>query len=109
MDLHLARKRWQSRCDAMEGSPPGPRRSPWIYAAVAAVVVALLAVGAVLALGGGSEAKAQTVHFQKPTDRGPDPFTRAADVHGTTTVKLGSGPFGGTGSDLVCDRELLIK
>ena len=24
-------------------------------------------------------------------------------------MEVGSGPFGGTGSDLVCDRELLIK
>ena len=77
--------------------------------------VALLALGvvaAVVLLGGGDEsetaADAQRVTFQEPTDDGPDPFTRAADVRGGDRVDVGSGPFGGTGSDLVCDRELLI-
>ncbi len=54
-------------------------------------------------------AGAQTVRFQKPTDEGPDPFTKPADVRGDDRVDVGSGPFGGTGSDLVCDRELLIR
>jgi hypothetical protein len=49
------------------------------------------------------------VRFQSPTEAGPDPFTPPADVHGPRRVNVGSGPFGGTGSDLVCDRELLIS
>ncbi|MDQ4048292.1 MAG: hypothetical protein M3131_02780, partial [Actinomycetota bacterium] len=38
----------------------------------------------------------------------PDPFTPPADVRRATTVK-GAGPFGGTGSKFVCDRERLIR
>ena len=58
---------------------------------------------------GSDEAKGQTVRFQKPTDPGSKPFTTPADVQGAKKVDVGSGPFGGTGSDLVCDRELLIR
>jgi hypothetical protein len=67
------------------------------------------AVAVVLVTGGADEAKAQTVRFQQPTDNGPDPFTSHADVRREKRVDVGSGPFGGTGSDLVCDRELLIR
>jgi hypothetical protein len=87
------------------------QRSPsrrWVFAAVAALVVLAAAAVAVFALGGEDEASAQTVTFQEPTDDGPDPFTKPADRRGTNRVRVGSGPFGGTGSDLVCDRELLI-
>jgi hypothetical protein len=72
----------------------------------------VLAAGAALAVvlaTGEEEAKGQTVRFQSPTSRGPDPFTKPADVKGDDRVRVGSGPFGGTGSDLVCDRELLIS
>jgi hypothetical protein len=84
------------------------RRAAWL----AAVVVVLLAIGggmAVVGCGGEEEAKAQTVRFEAPTDAGPDPFTAPADRRGSTKVDVGEGPFGGTGSDLVCDRELLIR
>ena len=83
------------------------RRAAWL--AVLVVLLLLIAGGvAFLTLGGEDEAKAQTVRFQAPTDTGPDPFTAPADVRGRR-VEVGSGPFGGTGSDLVCDRELLIR
>ncbi|MDX6697101.1 MAG: hypothetical protein QOE65_498 [Solirubrobacteraceae bacterium] len=60
--------------------------------------------------GSKSKPKGQVVRFQKPTAPGPDPFTvRATDVTGPDRVQVGSGPYGGTGSDLVCDRELLIR
>ena len=67
--------------------------------------------------GGENEAKAQTVRFQQATDVGPDPFLeKPAERKGKRRVKItpsspevGSGPFGGTGSDLVCDRDLLIN
>src|SRR3954462_8851340 len=75
----------------------------------AAALAAGVAVVVVLLVSGGDEAQAQTVHFQKATDRGPDPFTPPADVRGPKRVALGKGPFGGTGSDLVCNRELLIR
>jgi hypothetical protein len=83
-------------------------RAAWL----AALVVLLLAIAggvAFLTLGGEGEAKAQTVRFQAPTESGPDPFTKPAERRGTKRVKVGSGPFGGSGSDLVCDRELLIR
>ena len=90
----------------MQGN--GSRRAAWL----AALVVVLLAVAgglAFLVLGGDDEAKAQTVRFEAPTDNGPAPFTAPAEKRGTKVVDVGSGPFGGTGSDRVCDRELLIR
>jgi hypothetical protein len=86
-------------------------RQKVIAGIAAALVVACGAVAAVLLLGGNEKASAQTVRFQRPADPGPKPFSAPADVRGTSTVKLelGAGPFGGTGSDLVCDRELLIR
>jgi hypothetical protein len=72
----------------------------------------------------------QTIRFQKPEDPGPMPFTDATDVSGPKTVSLkssgsgssesgsdsggsgtagASGPYGGSGSDKVCDRDLLIR
>lgn len=83
-----------------------PSPAAWIIVAAA---VLLAASGC-----GGDESepaadKGQIVRFQKPTDKGPDPFTKPADVRGSDKVDVGSGPFGGTGSDLVCDRELLIR
>ena len=55
--------------------------------------------------------------FQKAVDVGPDPFLdKPAERKGKKMVKItpsstevGAGPFGGTGSDLVCDRDLLIR
>src|SRR5919201_4851817 len=61
-------------------------------------------------MGGG-----QTIRFQKPTDTGSMPFTPAADVTGPKTVAVqpsappAHGPYGGSGSDLVCDRDTLIR
>jgi hypothetical protein len=85
------------------------RRPVWLMVAGVMVLAAGVAVAVVLLVSGGDEAKAQTVRFQKATDRGPDPFTPPADVRGPKRVAVGKGPFGGTGSDLVCNRELLIR
>lgn len=84
-----------------------PRRR-WFLAVLAVFLVAGAAAAIVLVIGGDDEASAQTVRFQDPTERGPDPFTQPTDRRGGDRVRVGSGPFGGTGSDLVCDRELLI-
>ena len=87
---------------------PASKR-PWSVFAVA------LLLGLSVIAGCGSDDSdepaddSQTVTFQKPTEEGDDPFTDPADVTGSTKMEVGSGPYGGTGSDLVCDRELLIR
>ena len=59
--------------------------------------------------GGSSEsADTQTISFQEPEDPGEDPFTPPADVKGTEEVAV-QQPFGGSGSNRVCDRDKLIK
>lgn len=103
------------------------------------VVVVVVAIALLMSRGGEdpSEVSAQTVRFEEPTDAGENPFTDPADVRGEEEIPLpadgrrgggaapgggaadgeapsgdsavGAGPFGGTGSDLVCDRELLIR
>src|SRR5688572_25782747 len=90
-------------------------------ALAAAALVALIALVLVLTGDGDSNQKTsaaeelQTVSFQKPEDPGPDPFTKPADVEGDEEVDLqptGSGsqqPFGGSGSNRVCDRDKLIR
>ncbi len=97
---------------------------PKITLARAGLVAALLltAVAMVVVGCGGSDDSAtgdkadlQTVSFQQPEDPGPDPFTKPADVEGNEEVELpaaGSGskqPFGGSGSNRVCDRDKLIR
>ena len=94
------------------GPPPtqqggGRNWLPW--AILAGLLIIGIVVGGVLLLGKDDTAEAQTVRFQPPTSPGPHPFTKPTDVHGKTSVDVGSGPFGGTGSDLVCNRVLLIR
>jgi hypothetical protein len=78
---------------------------------------------ALVGAGCGEEKKAkpkvktQIVKFQKAVDVGPDLFLdKPAERKGRNQVKItpsstavGAGPFGGTGSDLVCGRDLLIR
>ena len=96
------------------GAPPptqqggGDNRRTILLVVAAVVLLAAIAYGLILA-SGGDEAEGQEVTFQTPTEPGPDPWTKPADRAGRTRVEVGSGPFGGTGSDLVCDRELLIR
>jgi hypothetical protein len=102
------------------GGPPRRRLpgGPWPWTIGAALLLIAAATVLVVVLRGGEEeAKAQTVRFQQATDVGPDPFLeKPAERKGRKKVKItpsspevGAGPFGGTGSDLVCDRDLLIK
>lgn len=82
-----------------------PRYTCWL------VLVASLALAACGGGddGGGSEAAdAQTISFQEPEDPGEDPFTPPADVEGDETVDV-QQPFGGSGSNRVCDRDKLIE
>jgi hypothetical protein len=89
------------------------------------LAVALLAAAVALPVAGcggdskdsttAAEENLQTVSFQEPEDPGPDPFTKPADVEGDVEVDLpasGSGgeqPFGGSGSNRVCDRDKLLR
>jgi len=61
-------------------------------------------------IGGGGKAAeaAPRVRFIPAGSIGANPFTPATDIRGAVTIR-GSGPFGGTGSNFVCDRERLIK
>src|SRR4051812_21235122 len=74
--------------------------------------IALAAALALAACGSsgpaGSGAREQTVQFQKPLDAGPAPFTAPADVRGRVTQPI-SQPFGGSGSNRVCDRDRLMR
>jgi hypothetical protein len=95
----------------------------WSRSLRAATLILVVAAAPVLASCGGDKGdggksgpgpKLQTVSFQKPLDPGPDPFTDPADVSGHKRVALpASGgskqPFGGTGSNRVCDRDKLIR
>lgn len=99
----------------------------------AGVLLALLALLVVLLVGRGAEPQPppevaaddlQTISFEEPEEVGENPFTEPADKPGSERVEfdsgdaagaagggseVGAGPFGGSGSDLVCDRELLIR
>jgi hypothetical protein len=90
-----------------------PTLRKFLWPALSALVAALAVIAIVVVGGGGGteNASAQTVRFEQPTETGSNPFTKPADVKGKTNIKpeVGQGPFGGTGSDRVCDRELLIK
>ena len=101
-------------------------KTPSIAAGLTAALLLLSSAGC--ALGGGGDdkkpavakkANVQTVTFQEPDARGPDPFTEPADVEGPRTVRVSSGaqtgdtgggqPFGGSGSNRVCDRDKLLR
>jgi hypothetical protein len=86
---------------------------------VAGILVAVLLIGR----GGdgddgtpAAKKDVQTVSFQEPEDPGPAPFTKPTDVEGRRTLPVSSGdgsggnqPFGGSGSNRVCDRDKLIR
>ncbi len=95
----------------------------WGVLAVLLLMAVGVAAGVLLAGGDDSDPPAaaaqtvddaQTVSFQKPTDPGPKPFTEPAEREGRETVAVtpsvsGGGPFGGSGSNAVCDRDRLIR
>jgi hypothetical protein len=75
-----------------------------------AVIVVLAAGVAFGWLAGGGEEPVQAsepVQFTPPTAVNDAAFTPPADIASTITIK--SGEFGGSGSNYVCDRELLIS
>jgi hypothetical protein len=99
---------WGQQPPPTQQGGSGANRNTLLIVLGALLLAGVIAVGIVL-LTGDDEAEGQTVRFQSPTEAGPDPFTPPADRRGNDRVRVGSGPFGGTGSDLVCDRELLIS
>jgi hypothetical protein len=86
-------------------------------------LILVLAIGCFVfaACGGGDDGDeqtdtgeaTQTITFQEPEDPGEDPFTPPAEDEGDETVNVSSNsstqPFGGSGSNKVCDRDKLIK
>jgi len=100
-----------------------PRKRKWLVTGVATLlfvlgVLLLTACGGGDDGDGGDEPEAQTIQFQEPTDPGPSPFTEPADVEGEEEVDVqrggnageeGEQPFGGSGSNRVCDRDKLIR
>ena len=97
-----------------------PFRPPFRPLLAALALIAALSLAACGGEGTSTDSEpAQTVRFEEPTDPGEDSFTVPVDVKGPKKVKVsqpapapegetGAGPFGGSGSDLVCDRDLLF-
>ena len=87
----------------------------------AALVLAALVAASAAAGCGSSDgdrgakpaAAAQKITFQQPEDPGADPFPPPADVESDREVPISSSggqqPFGGSGSNRVCDRDKLIR
>lgn len=86
------------------------------------LLLLLLGCFAFAACGGGDDSSdggdatteaTQTITFQEPEDPGEDPFTPPADAEGGDTVEVAEAgstqPFGGSGSNRVCDRDKLIR
>ncbi len=107
------------------GPPPpaAPARSARRGLVAALVLVLLVGGGAVaFVVAGGDEAEAVVI-YEPPLEPGDAPFTAATDVPADQVGaeiptpapdvvdpgSAGAGPFGGTGSNTVCDRELLIS
>jgi hypothetical protein len=86
---------------------------------LAAVLAVLAAAAALTACGGASKGGGpaapqqhlQTIRFQQPEQTGPNPFMPPVDVAGHRTVPVSDStqPFGGSGSNRVCDRNKLIR
>jgi hypothetical protein len=91
----------------------GSRR--FLFAVLGLVLAVAVGAGAsFLLFGAEDEARGETIRFQEVDEAGDDPFTSPTDRQGRDTVRVqaggsGKGPFGGTGSNRVCDRELLIR
>jgi len=111
------------------GSGGGSNRK-LIVGLAAAVVVALIAVAVVLVMGGGGDKTAskkdREVLLESTASAGPAPFMPSlqpvsATVPTTVTTtppvtaaptpsgRVAQGPFGGTGDNTLCDRELLVQ
>ena len=98
------------------------RRVPlWLWFLVAGLSLALVAAGIVFFVNrAGSDEGLQTVEYEAPSETGANPFTEATDIRGDQVVRftpaknsdgdplVPNGEFGGSGSNYVCDRELLI-
>ena len=99
------------------------RRVPlWLLLLVAGLSVAVVAAGVVyFVTRSETDENLQTVEYEAPSEPGENPFTEATDVQGGQVVRftpatntdgdplVPNGEFGGSGSNYVCDRELLVK
>jgi hypothetical protein len=86
-------------------------RHPRISGVVAVIVVLAAGVAAGWLVGGGggsgSARASEAVAFTPAAAVEGDAFTPPADIQGLVTIEA-EGPFGGSGSNFVCDRERLI-
>jgi hypothetical protein len=106
----------------------GGGRNNLLLGLVALLVVAVAAVAVALFLGGGGDDKSASkqdreVLLESTASAGPAPFMPSlqpvsATVPTTvappatvpaTTGRVAQGPFGGTGDNTLCDRELLVS
>lgn len=104
------------------------RRVPlWVLFLVGGLGLALVAAAVTLYVvrdddgGETRDENLQTVKYEAPSAPSEDPFTEAADVEGDDVVRFtpavntdgeptrSSEPYGGSGSNYVCDRETLLK
>jgi Domain of unknown function (DUF6777) len=98
------------RCHTFYTHPVGAKGWPRTLARLTVgLLAALLGAGvAIVIRGSSSSAEGTGVRFLSPFTPQQDGFTPSVVVVGHTTVHW-SGPFGGTGSNHVCNRELLIR
>jgi len=75
--------------------------------AVSVVLAGGVAVGWLVGGGGESVQAAEPVEFTPPTEINDAAFTPPTDIAGQVTIR--SGEFGGSGSNYVCSRELLVS
>jgi hypothetical protein len=90
----------------------GPtQRHPRIWRVLPIVLVLAAGVAAGWLVGGGEKAAqaAEPVQFTPAASVEADAFTPPADIKGLVTIKSAKAPFGGSGSNFVCDREKLVN
>ena len=86
-------------------------RHPRIWRVLPIVLVLAAGVAAGWLVGGGEKPAeaAGPVQFTPAASVEADAFTPPADIKGLVTIKSAKAPFGGSGSNFVCDREKLVN
>jgi hypothetical protein len=86
-------------------------RHPGVWRVLPIVLVLAAGVAVGWLVGGGEKRAeaAEPVQFTPAASVDANAFTPPADIDSLVTVKAAKGPFGGSGSNFVCDRERLIS